>query len=92
MAITIGAAAGAAMPSRSRASARWRSAGLGSACEHTAPRPASASGQSAPTAKKRVAMPMPNQPLAGSCAMIDHVMLSSQACGVSLGRDAHSTA
>jgi hypothetical protein len=39
-----------------------------------APAPLSACGQSAPTAKKRVAMATPNAPLAGSRAMIDHVM------------------
>jgi hypothetical protein len=37
---------------------------LGSACEHTAPSPVAAREHNALTAKKRVAMPMPNQPVA----------------------------
>src|SRR5260221_3375687 len=47
--------------------------GLTSACVESAPMPLCACGQSAPTAKKRVAMATPNAPLA-SRAMMDHVM------------------
>ena len=44
-----------------------------SACVDSAPMPLAACGQSAPTAKKRVAMATPNAPL-GSRATIDQVM------------------
>src|SRR2546423_1634634 len=47
--------------------------GLTSAWVESAPTPLCACGQSAPTAKKRVAMATPNAPLA-SRAMMDHVM------------------
>src|SRR5207248_1037242 len=47
--------------------------GLTSACVESAPTPLCACGQSAPTAKNRVAMATPNTPLA-SRATMDHVM------------------
>ena len=49
------------------------------ACVASAPTPPSACGQSAPTAKKRVATAMPKAPVSGWRAMMDQVIAKETA-------------